>query len=329
MLVSRIGVLLFSSWVLGVMGTAIIAQEPQSKEEPEIKKEASQSKNQSQNEIPYTPPPKNGNLPEVPESARVKLDKEHPWFRDVISEGPLPVEKAGEPPSNESKAYDYVLAHASKIDPALLKKYAVAGVPFQDLILENTRGDYQRELLHYEGRLVRLRRFKAPAGLGLDKIEWLYEAWILPKSNQRQDPIFFVLTCVEAPEGLEPSEEYKKPIWVSFDAYYFKVLTYPTAEKKPDGKPQWRRSPLFLGRNFTINPPPEKSGDGGEWAAGFALAAITIALVCAAVFTMIHRRGDRKVKSEFYRRLDLVTDFENENRPQAEDKNKNRENPNS
>ncbi len=318
MLVHRIGVLLFSLLGVGVAAT-LLAQDSE-------KGKTTDSETKSKSEIPGIDPPKKGDVVDVPEDVRVKIDREHPWFRDVISEGPLPTTREGEPPSNEAKAYDYILAHSSKIDAELFKKYAIAGVPFQDLMLENTRSDYQRQLLRYEGRLIRLRRFKATPGLGLDKIEWLYEAWILPKVNQKQDPIFLVLTCLEAPEGLEPADEYKKPIWVSFDAFYFKVLTYPTPEKKPDGKTQWRRSPLFLGKTFTLTPATEKK-DGGEWAAGFALAAITIALVCAAVFTMIYRRGDRKVKTELDRRLDLVPEFGEGSPPPTESNPPNTENP--
>jgi hypothetical protein len=257
---------------------------------------------------PEGPPPE-----ERPEEERVKLYPDDDIFKYVEDDAPIAYRgqkvldaKKDFAAAQELKAYDYVLAFASKQKPELMAKYATRDVPYPSLF-KPIRQDYLRELMHFEGRLALLIKVKATEGLrGLDNIDWLYEAWIYPKGHS--EPLCLMVS--ELPPGVEPGED--KNINVAFDAYLFKLFHYESRGAKAGeaGKNQWRRAPLFLGKTFENK---GSANDVGPTYTDNMLLTIVLGL-CAiagtvAVLGWWLKRGGRYVEEERRRRLEETPKF--------------------
>jgi hypothetical protein len=252
---------------------------------------------------------------EPSEEELVRLDKNLEYFRSVEDDAPFIARgqqitdvRKGTAAEIELKAYDVVLSHARRQPVERLKKYAVRDVPYANLF-RPIRQDYLRELLHFEGRLGLVLAMKPTDNLKeLDGIDQLYEAWVFPKGSD--DPLCLVVS--ELPEGVKPGEDLK--VWVSFDAYYFKLFHYESRQDKDrsEGKKQWRKAPLFLGRTFEVTGPVVADTSGPY--SGSMLAAIAggIALLIgiALAFTVWFRRGDRDVAATNRRRLEQSVTFD-------------------
>jgi hypothetical protein len=258
-----------------------------------------------------TPPPKVEGpvVRDLPEEELVRLDKSLDWFK-TVTDGPfrlrgqdekLPDELAEYRAKAELKAYNYVLHFAKDKPPDLLRKYSAKDVPFSNL-LAPVRSDYFRDLLHYKGTIRRLQPLKPTEDLEKTAgIKQLYEAWMLPDGYS--NVLVYVFT--ELPEGVKTGEDVFQR--AAFDAYYFKHYHYESAEKKGDGKPQWKFAPMFLGRTFEPLPPTD---DGPVFTGGMVagvMGGLAVILLTAVVLGLWFRRGDRKIKAELDRRHDLVT----------------------
>jgi hypothetical protein len=290
------------SWLLSLLCVAALAALPAVAQEP----------GQTPRPTPTEP------LQEPSEEELVRLDKNFEYFRSVEDDAPIIARgqqisdvRKGTAAANELKAYDYVLAYAKRQPVERLKKYATRNVPVANLF-RPIRQDYLRELLHFEGKLSLVLAMKPTEDLkSLAGIDQLYEAWIVPRGSDK-------LVCVvvsELPEGVQPGDN--QNVWVSFDAYYFKLWHYETRQPLKDAKDkdkhQWERAPLFLGRTFEVTGPvtadaaaPYSGSMLGALAGGMAL------LIALAVgFTIWFRRGDRNIASAGRRRLEQTATFDN------------------
>ncbi|WP_157369344.1 hypothetical protein [Zavarzinella formosa] len=252
-----------------------------------------------------------------PEAESVQLDPKYENFEFIEDDAPFEYrgKKIIDPKkemaaANELKAYDYVLAFASKLKPEVMARHSARNVPYPTLFKDGLRAEYLRELMHFEGKLSLILPMKPTDGLReLDKIDKLYEVWIYPAGHN--DPLCLVVS--ELPEGVEPGEN--QNLNVSFDGYFFKLFRYESRQDKPGeaGKKQWRRAPLFLGRTFenkgsAANTEPLYSDN---MLLTIVLCMLTLVL-CIAGLGWWLKRGGRYVEEEKRRRLEESTSFSDE-----------------
>lgn len=216
--------------------------------------------------------------------AAVKLDKDRFEFRQVEDNKPPP--RADLNPE-EYRAYNDVLLHARRFPEAELEAAARRDVLFHDLVVE-TRKDFRFDLIHFEGRLKRLRDVGPTPELAAAGVKSLYEGWVFPPAGDA--PLCVLLT--ELPPGLEPALEYDPGRPVTFAGYSFKLLRYEAAD--PDPKRRHRLAPLLMAHSLTPLPEPAAgSGDGGMnilvGVVGLVAAVSAVLLGLMAYF----RRGDR------------------------------------
>lgn len=260
-----------------------------------------------------TAPPKAEGPPrEIPESELVQLDKNLPAFK-AVRDGPFRLRGQDVLTIEQEKlagweldAYNYVLEFARRQPMERLRAYSAKDVQFNNLLLDNVRKEYLRDLIHFKGTLRRIQPLKPTEALDkTDGIEKLYECWIAPDGSAN----FLVLIVSEVPPGVEMglSVRYR----VAFDAYYFKHYHYESDEKKPEGKGnQWKMAPMFLGRSFEVLP----NADEGPVFTGSMLAGVlgglaTIVLIAVGLGWWF-RRGDREVKAAATRRIQESVKFE-------------------
>lgn len=175
----------------------------------------------------------------------LQVDREAPLFKAVVDKKPL-----AEPLENpeEFNAFVDVVKHAWQQAPELMSRHSLRSVPLASLVSDEERKDFLRQLLHFEGTLIRLRTKEAPTPLQKAGIAELYEGSI--KLDGITAPIEVIFT--ERPRGLDIEEKVSQP--VAFDGYYFKLLAYPSKDQK--GKLSRRFAPLLIGRTITLQPKP-------------------------------------------------------------------------
>ena len=236
-----------------------------------------------------------------PEATSVALDKNLRVFQRIKDDAPMQARKDN---WEEGAAWDRVVLHARKFAPEALEKAVRRDVGFADLF-EKNRLDYKLELVHVEGRLVRLRKLEKPSPrLTEAGVTVCYEAWIIPKDEPSGHPVCVVVT--ELPEGLEPQPAApgQKLLnkWVTFAGYSFKLLRYRSNEMRKDdpSENQWKAAPLLIGRAVTLRDDP--AGDPGYgWRTVFVPAIVGGLLVIVGVAVGLSwwfRRGDRRARAE-------------------------------
>lgn len=279
----------------------------------------------SSQEPGQTPRPK----PEEPlrqptDEELVRLDKQMPEWSSVKDDAPFVY--AGKRAMDairmrqaieEEKAYNYVLAFASRQPLERLQRTSIKDVPLENLY-HDIRRDYLRELIHLEGNLTLVTKMKATDDLReLSGIEHLYEAWVFVRGPDKPHLVCAVVS--ELPEGVTPGEN--QNLRVAFDAYYFKLWHYESRkvkdpEKDPE-KREWQRAPLFLGKTFVVKGPvtaPDTYTPTMLYGVIGALTALTLAAVGIAVY---FRRGDRHIRSAARHKIENSVRFENLPEPPA------------
>jgi hypothetical protein len=149
---------------------------------------------------------------------------------------------------------------------------------------------YRGQVIHVQGRLALLRRWRVPAFLARKGVRHVYEGWVFGKGS---NPFCVVFT--ELPPGIKVGEEINYP--VKFDGYFFKVLRY-TAVKKD------RLAPLLIGRTIRSAVPANRAGLGKAFSLTFVVCLSV--LIGGTVFLVVglswwFRRGDRKLRSRLAR----------------------------
>jgi hypothetical protein len=258
------------------------ASEPtDNKNSPYLKKEGSVAYPAPKG--PAKPPP------EPTEAERVRLDTDPLLgFRNIEDDAPP---RSADQNEDEHRAFNYTLAHAHKIPVEVLARHSQP-VELANLIYP-IHQDYLRELIHVEGRLVRLSEMKPTSFLReTEKVQTLYEGWLIPHGEEY--PVCIVFT--ELPNGLKPGRKLDN-VWASFDGYFFKLIHYETGEKIGPNRYQARKAPWLLGHSPQLQPPPPE-----ETGMSFAdLVPLIIALLLGVVgvalgLTLWFRRGDRAVR---------------------------------
>ncbi|MFN4259059.1 MAG: hypothetical protein ACK4RK_07155 [Gemmataceae bacterium] len=147
----------------------------------------------------------------------------------------------------EASAYNYLVVRAREIPPEILAKRSDKTVTFAHMF--NDPPLYRGELIHIEGTVRRITKYKAPSSLKNDGVEYLYEAWIYQKPYFNY-PICIIVT--EIPPELEKwLGQSLDDTWISFDGFFFKLYRYESAERV-NGRPQQRLAPLLIGRSFQL-----------------------------------------------------------------------------
>jgi hypothetical protein len=237
----------------------------------------------------------------VDEAAQVRLAKGDQVFRGVRDKTPLRG-WSNDPDADNSEytAYGMVFLHTRKFSPEQLARHSRRDVVYRDLI-EDTRVEFLRELLHVEGRLVRLRKREAPPRLrSTSEIQEVYEGWVYHEN----EPNPIVITFTELPPGIEPGESLSYR--VAFDGYYFKLYAYESKEVNEKGKPVWRVAPLLIGRKLQLleDAPPSTAF------VTTVLIVVSVIFATAVGLTLWFRRGDRRVRSHMESTMAKENPFE-------------------
>ena len=269
-----------------------------------------------QDEPGQTPRPKDTEpVREPTEEELVRLPLDHEYFRFVENEGPFlnrgrPIAdpKLGYAAEMELKAYNFALAHARRQPAERLRKYSVKGVPFDNLFRPIMQ-DYQRELIHVEGRLSLVLQMKPTDELkDLEGVAHLYEAWVNPRGSRH----FAVLVVPELPPGIKPGEN--QTAAVAFDGYFFKLFHYESREPKDRADPerkQWHRAPLFLGKSFEVTGAKEPVATYTPTMLIGVVGGLAALGLVALLLGLWFRRGDQRIQAGARERLHQSVSFDN------------------
>ena len=153
-----------------------------------------------------------------------------------------------------------MIIYANRTAPAALDKAAIHEEGLWTKVFHDPE-KYRGELLHFEGRLKKLRQFPAQAMAVQGGAKDYYEGY-LSVDAWNDDPVFFI--CTELPPGLAPGESLDVPVGVS--GYFYKIFRYTPADARQTHKD--RLAPLVIGRTIALTgpPAPDKAAEGGsEW----------------------------------------------------------------
>jgi hypothetical protein len=197
---------------------------------------------------------------ETPPAApgRFAFDKDRFYVRNIHDLQPLRLEG-----DDDREPFEDVLLHAHSFPADDLAAAARRDVSVSDLSAKDKafRDDLRFELVHIEGKLKRLKRIPALGRLQAAGIEYVYEAWIFPRTGRTTDPVCVYLT--RRPEGVEPADDFTPGVPVATAAYYFKLLEYESNQPNPKdpNRSLFRRAPLLLGQTLSVTTetPPDNA----------------------------------------------------------------------
>src|SRR5262249_39498868 len=155
----------------------------------------------------------------------------------VIDRRPIPSEDRIDPPE-EVKAYCLALTTAHATSSEAFANSARRDLTYAHLFEEPEK--YRGEVVHYQGRLKRVRQFDAPEFIR-DYLPVIYECWLFDLKVYGANPLGVLVT--ELPRGVPVKEQLDIPVTV--DGYFFKRWRYQAG----DG---WRDAPLLIGRTLRI-----------------------------------------------------------------------------
>jgi hypothetical protein len=192
-------------------------------------------------------------------------------------------------PTEEAKAYCQALIAASQTSAKAFANSARHDVTFAHLFEEPEK--YRGQVIHFNGRLKRVRRFDPPDYVKGDVfgIKDLYEGWIFDPEIHGANPVCIVFT--QLPAHVSVAEDME--VLVAFDAYFFKRYRY----KAKDGL---RECPLFIGHTLQVKKVLAASTDS----AAHSISAFTTNLVIAVLLMFLGTIGLALLLSWWYRRGD-------------------------
>jgi hypothetical protein len=194
---------------------------------------------------------------------------------------------------DEFRAYNLLMLHARKFEPAYLESKARRDVVLAHMIRPTDNARYRGELVYVEGVCGRLRRDLTNSELAkTNGIKHQYEAYIFLPEYKGNNP--YIVHCTEIDPRLEPSEKMYTSVRIA--AYFFKSYVYRANDK--DGKSIGIRSPLLIGG--TLRPDRRSSYDAGAMAGQFvwmAIACFAVLGVVALGLTWWFRSSDRKLRA--------------------------------
>ena len=193
----------------------------------------------------------------------------------------------------ETEAYCEALYKAS-----LVSLGAFANSARQDLTIANLLNEPQRypgQVMHFEGKMRRIRRLDPPAMLVAKGIRDLYECWLF---DERYGTHPVCLVCSELPDGVTPGEQLS--LDAAFDAYFFKRYRYDSGDSTPGHQ---RLAPLLLGRGFVLTRSAATAPPDDSFALGSKAVLLLFLGVVIGVFVLVfvghwwYRRADRQVQA--------------------------------
>lgn len=234
-------------------------------------------------EMVQAPPLRPEYLSQVRDSTPIAM---LPSFRDKEKQGQVP--DLAHFNDLEAEAFCEALWKANLTSTSAFANSARTELTFSDLFNEPHR--YRGQVVHFEGRLRRVRHSKAPIMARSRGVEHLYEGWLFDPQRYGTNPVCLVFT--ELPTGLSVAEQMDQP--VTFDAYFFKKYRYQSADSKPGYA---REAPLFIGRSpVPVKGPP--SAPQVAWSTPLLVGFLGLLLLTVVIAFGLHwwfRRGDRRV----------------------------------
>jgi len=239
----------------------------------------------------------------APPARKYQIDKDRAIYTFIEDDAPFRLEEKN---PSEYDAYCSILLHAREFPEAELERHARRDLTFKDLYLP-VRQDYRLDLVYFEGRLKRLRRFEPPRAVKEAGVNDLYEGWLFPKDES--NPVCLVVS--QLPPGLEPQKNLavdEVNRWVGAAGYSFKLLQYESRQPDPKhpGRNVFRRAPVLLGHSVTPLAEATESA-GNPWEDTFLPAVVAgfggVAVVILGL-TWYYRRGDRFARAAVEARRD-------------------------
>jgi hypothetical protein len=191
----------------------------------------------------------------------------------------------------EALAFCEALYKANLASTGAFANSARRDLTFSDLF-SNPR-KYRGQVVHFEGRLRRVRHTDPPPNARAKGVDHLYEAWVFDPHRYGVNPVCLVFT--ERPAGLAVAEQLDQP--VQFDAYFFKKYRYQSADSKPGFA---REAPLFIGRSPVLETTPSAMEAPMRWNTSLLVLFLVLVLATVWIAFALHwwfRRGDRRVQA--------------------------------
>jgi hypothetical protein len=193
---------------------------------------------------------------------------------------------------DEYQAYCEALVKASQSSPRAFADSANPELTYAHLFTEPHK--YRGQVVHFEGRLKRVRRFDAPLMLAQAGVKDLYEGWLFSSERYGANPVCLVFT--ELPPGMKVAEDTWYP--VSFDGYFFKKYRYKAGDTGPG---QAREVPLLIGRSpvLEVAAASETPASAWTWSHSMLIALMVLVFATLALGFGLHwwfRRSDNQVR---------------------------------
>ena len=193
---------------------------------------------------------------------------------------------------DEDQAYCEAVIKASRCSTKAFADSARPDLTYAHLFNEPRK--YRGQVVHFDGRLKRVRRFDPPLMLVQAGVKDLYEGWMFSSERYGANPVCLVFT--ELPPGIKVAEETWYP--VSFDGYFFKKYRYSAGDTRPG---QAREVPLVVGRAPVVqeSAAAEAPASPWTWSHSMLLALLVLVFGTLALGFALHwwfRRGDNRVR---------------------------------
>ncbi|HVS39145.1 MAG TPA: hypothetical protein VMS17_26540 [Gemmataceae bacterium] len=213
----------------------------------------------------------------------------------VKDKTPIPMDPANvnDPANQELDAYFDMLVYANRTATAALDKAAVREDGLWAKVFEDP-AKYRGKVLHFEGRLKRLREYPAQLMAVQAGATKYYEGYLSVDAWQ-DDPVYVAFT--ELPPGLQPGETLDVP--VAFSGYFYKLFRYTAADTQNTHKD--RLAPLLIGRTLTLTGPaagaekPKEDTGWPEWLGPLFFGVILVAVALLVSLGYWFRHSDRRV----------------------------------
>jgi hypothetical protein len=194
---------------------------------------------------------------------------------------------------SESLVYSHFLIRSFFTSPAAFKKGVRPDLTYAHLLSDPAY--YRGEVVHVEGRLLRINRFRPPDEPQREGVSALYEAWIF---NEVFGASPYCVVTTHWPDHLPRSylgqPKIKEIVRVSADGYFVKTFKY----KASDARKTERESPLVVAHSLHYDKPEGPPPEPGHWVRTLSYASIaTLGALVLGVFGV----------SYWYRRNDTTT----------------------
>src|SRR5262245_12056364 len=155
---------------------------------------------------------------------------------------------------HEVLALNDALLKAQRTPLTTLQRVAISALTLDDLASAPAR--YRTQVLLIEGRVKRVRRLNAPAGLAPYGIKHLYQVWLVNQATGV--PHLFCLLSPVLPRGLAVTDAVVEGPNIAAVGYFFKNIRF-TAKEAVDGAGD-PAAPLLVGYGVSVLTQQERTG---------------------------------------------------------------------